>query len=154
MLKIPAKGSIGWIDLKDCTGNEALAGVSIGVKYVGGRVAREWSLRALALNLQNTVRMRDLRATVSREEAPEIYAEYAMAHDTILDWVALVGDVAKECVAGLNGVDVPGDASAAIDFVTDMDLGEMIMLYYAILRMQSPTRREIFTSDPGGTPPG
>lgn len=143
-IRVPQKGSIEWIKLAETTLNPAYQDAELGVRHVGAKAARAWSLRAMAI--QSAERQR--QAAVAETE------RQMLTVDGVTEWADFVDGVFAECVAELRNVEGVSGEAAAKEFASDMSVAEMMLTFYAILRMQSLTQPEIFTSDPGVVPPG
>lgn len=145
--RIPRKGSVDWIDLgKVFAADEPhpLSGVEIGVQYVGGHVARSWSMDAMRLSISETERLAAARKATTEADNPALFAQHAITADGMQAWCELVTRVISESVTDIRGLDGWSGKQDGVDFACDLDFGELLLLFYSILNQQSPTRRENF----------
>lgn len=147
--RIPRKGSVDWIELGKVFGGDTatehpLAGIELGVLYVGGHVARGWSMDAMRLSIAEAERLAEQRKATTAEDNPALFAAHAITVDGMREWGELVERVMAEAVTDVRGIEGWSGKQDAIGFAYDLDFGELLLLFYAILNQQSPTRRENF----------
>ncbi len=149
LLEFPELGSPQTLSLFPESNDVLRAGVKIVVRLVGAGVARNWAMAFEKNRLDEVQRLATLRKGLSREEAPELWAEEVCTPEGHTESATLARRILSECLKSVHGVSIGGkDISEECDVETLVAHLEGCGLIDAALgpavQAQNPTREQVF----------
>ena len=87
----------------------SLSEIEVAIEHVGPGRAKEWTFRLQALQLTDLRRVVDLRAGLTKEDAPQLWERNDSGQLTYTtpdgrrDQLELISDILRECCAGIRG---------------------------------------------------
>lgn len=155
MHKPPKKGSIEWVPwpAQAAEAQPAAKDLQLGLRYVGAREVRRWTLQMQRNAADEASRLAKRRAEYPREAWPELYeADYITPE--FVEANALVQDeVLAAVVAGVKGVDgmADDDAKAALGLLEFLGPAAEGAVFAAAIDHQSLDRRASFRGQGAGS---